>query len=543
MTQLVSPVQRLWSLVQEKKSDITAIYFFAILIGLIQLSFPLGIQTIIGLVLGGSFAVSLIVLIALLIVAVFMTGILQVHQMKVIERIQQRLFVKYSFAFADRIPKLDLKKVDGIYLPELVNRFFDTMTLQKGFAKILLDIPSAVIQILFGLTVLSFYHPFFIFFGVLLLLLLWLILHLTGKKGLESSLKESAYKYRLVGWLEEMARLVKTFKFSNSGLHLTKADEKTIQYLKARTHHFQILEFQYKVLIAFKVLITGAMLVGGVFLLVKQQINIGQFVAAEIIIIAMIASVESIIVNLASVYDIMTAAEKINKVMEKPVEHSGSYKLESAGIAVHAKDLCFEYEPDNKIIQNLNFSILPGEKVCITGSAGSGKSTLLHLISGIYKTYTGSLSINNVPLANYDLEALRERTGILFSQENIFHGTLWDNLTIGKENIDKQYLMFLCKETGLLSFLESLSNGFDTELDPTGKRLPKTIIQKILVVRCLIHQPDLIIAENPWSDLGSPVKESIQRLLLNSSATVIVGTNDESFIKSCNKIIQLEKKQ
>lgn len=528
---------------QEKKSDITAIYFFAITIGLIQLSLPLGIQTIIGFVLGGSLAVSLIVLITVLMVAVLLIGILQVHQMRVIERIQQRLFVKYSYAFADRIPRLDLMKADGVYLPELVNRFFDTMTLQKGFSKLLLDIPSAIIQIIFGLVVLSFYHPFFILFGVLLLLLLWMMLYTTGKRGLESSLQESTNKYQLVGWLEEMARLVKTFKFSNSNLHLQRADEKTTQYLQTRTQHFKILEFQYKVLITFKLLVTSAMLIGGVLLLINQQINIGQFVAAEIIIIALIASVEKVIVNLDSIYDVMTATDKINKLTDKPVEHSGNYQLEERKISVYAKDLCFEYVVGKKIIENLNFSILPGEKVSINGSTGSGKSTLLKIISGVYRDYTGNLSINNIPLGNYDLESLRNRTGILFAQENIFHGTLWDNLTVGRENIDKQYLMHLCNETGLLPFLETLPNGFDTELDPAGKRLSKTIIQKILVIRCLVHQPDFIIAENPWFEMDSPFRENIQRLLLDSPATVVVATNDDLFIKSCKKIIHLDKKQ
>ena len=291
MAQPLSPVARLWNLVQEEKSEITAIYFFAILGGFIQLTLPVGIQAIIGFVLGGTLSASITVLITILSLAVFFTGIIQINQMKVIEKIQQRIFVRYSFAFADRIPKLDLKQVDGFYLPELVNRFFDTMSLQKGFAKLLLDLPLAIIQIVFGLILLSFYHPFFILFGLLVLLLLWLILKATGHKGLESSLEESKNKYGLVSWLEEMARLVKSFKFSNAGLHLIKADEKTGHYLEARTKHFKVLEFQFKVLIAFKFLITLAMLVVGVVLLLNQQINIGQFVAAEIIIITIITAI------------------------------------------------------------------------------------------------------------------------------------------------------------------------------------------------------------------------------------------------------------
>ena len=173
---------------------------------------PVGIQVIIGFVLGGTLSTSLIVLISIIVAAVLFTGWVQMGQMRVIERIQQRIFVRYAFAFADRIPKLDLKKVDAFYLPELVNRFFDTISLQKSLSKILLEIPASMIQILFGLLLLSFYLSFFILFDILLLLLLWLIIYYTGSRGLKSSLAESTYKYGVAGWLEEMARMIKSFK-------------------------------------------------------------------------------------------------------------------------------------------------------------------------------------------------------------------------------------------------------------------------------------------------------------------------------------------
>lgn len=541
MVQSPGPVARLWKLVQEEKSEISAIYFFAILSGLIQLTLPVGIQAIIGFVLGGTLSASLTLLITILVLAVLFTGIIQVNQMKVIEKIQQRIFVRYSFAFADRIPKLDLKKVDSFYLPELVNRFFDTVSLQKGFAKLLLDLPLSIIQIFFGLILLSFYHPFFILFGVLILALLWLILRTTGHRGLQSSLAESRYKYAVVGWLEEIARLVKTFKFSNAALHLEKADEKTTNYLQARTSHFKILELQYKVLVAFKLLITAAMLIGGVILLLNQQINIGQFVAAEIIIITIIASIEKIITNLDSVYDIMTAVEKIGKLTDKPIESSGSYKLEPSNqLSISAEKLCFSYG-DNVVIADVSFSIEPGEKVCITGRAGSGKSTLLKLLTGIYKDYKGQLLINKIPIANYNFSTLRERMGILFQQENIFNGSLLENITMGRLNPDMEFINELCERTGLLSFLSRLPEGYDTELDPSGFRLPRNVVQKILLVRALAHRPSLLIMEEPWQDIEEEYRLAIQDLILNARySTVIVATSDESFSRKCNQTIQLE---
>ncbi|MBK7885694.1 MAG: ABC transporter ATP-binding protein [Chitinophagaceae bacterium] len=316
-----SALQRIFKVIRLEKNEISSIYFYAILSGLIQLSLPLGIQSLISFVLGGSLSTSLVVLIVLVVSGVFFTGLLQVNQMKLIEKIQQKIFVRYSFGFADRIPKLNLSAVDNYYLPELVNRFFDTVLLQKGISKILLDIPAASIQIFFGLILLSFYHPVFIFFGISLITIIFIILRLAGGKGLETSIQESNYKYAVIGWLEEIARVVKSFKFSkNNTLHIGSTNKLVTGYLDRRTSHFKILLIQYWSLIAFKVLITAAMLIVGSILLVNQQLNIGQFIAAEIVLLMVITSVEKIIVNLDKVYDILTSVEKLATVIDKPIE-------------------------------------------------------------------------------------------------------------------------------------------------------------------------------------------------------------------------------
>ena len=537
-----SPVTRILNLVKEEKSDITAIYFFAMLGGLIQLSVPIGIQAIIGFVVGGSISTSLIILIILLIVAVLFVGITQINQMKIIERIQQRIFVKYTHAFAESIPKINLIDADEYYLPELMNRFFDIGSLQKSISKLLLDIPTAIIQILFGLILLSFYHPFFILFSILLIVILWTILYNTGGKGLEYSLEESNHKYAVAGWFQEMGRLIKTFKFSTpGGLHLLKANEKTIHYLNARTKHFGVLLIQYKTLTIFKVAITAAMLITGVILLLDQQINIGQFVASEIIILSVLASVEKIIINLDSVYDVLTAIEKIEKITDKPMEVGGTYQLtSSAPLKVEATNIGFNYTHDKQIINNLSFTIAPGNTACIIGKDGAGKSTLLKILTGVYTDINGSIMINDVPMGNYNLNNLRDKIGFYFPAENIFQGSLWENITMGRINIDKDYINYLSDKVGLKNYLATLPKGYDTHLDPTGKKLPRNVIQKIILIRALAHQPKLLILEEPWQGMEEHFIKDIQQLLLGlKNTTVIVATNDEYFIKQCNQIIEI----
>ena len=539
-----NPVIRIMQLVALEKKEITAVYFYAILNGLIQLSLPLGIQAIVGFVLGASMRASLVVLIVLVVAGVLAAGMMQVNQMKIIEKIQQKLFVRYSLAFADHIPKLDLKKTNSYYLPELVNRFFDVPVLQKSLSKLLLDIPTASIQILFGLILLSFYHPAFILFGIVLVFLLWLILYYTGQRGLETSLEKSTYKYKVAAWLEESARVIKSTKLAKANnLHLEKTDDLVSGYLSARNRHFGILLLQYNVLVIFKTIVTAAMLIVGTFLLVNMQINIGQFIAAEIVILLVLNSVEKLIMNLNSVYDTLTAVEKLANLTDKPIETEGTLELPPGeqGLKLEMKNLSFSYTDETDILKNISLRIGPGEKVCITGKDGSGKSTLLRVMAGAYSDFRGSCLVNDVPMNNYTRDSLRQRTGVLLNDQDIFQGTLWENITLGNDDIETSDVIDLLSKAGLHSFYASLPNGFDTILDPTGKRLPKTVVHKILLVRALVGSPSLLLLEDPWMGVDEEHREQIIRLLLNNrNVTVVVVSNDAGFARMCGQVIRIE---
>ncbi|MBL0181243.1 MAG: ATP-binding cassette domain-containing protein [Chitinophagaceae bacterium] len=541
----LSPVARILNLVKLERKEITAVYFYAILNGLIQLSLPLGIQAIIGFVLGASMRASLIVLIILVVAGVLAAGIMQVNQMKIIEKIQQKIFVRYAFAFAEHIPKLDLKKADHLYLPELVNRFFDVPVLQKSLSKILLDIPTASIQIIFGLVLLSFYHPAFILFSFILIFLLWLILHYTGNKALETSIEESNYKYRVAGWLEETARVIKSIKLAKSNnFHLQKTDEQVTKYLDARNRHFRILKLQYHVLVIFKTVITAAMLIVGTLLLVNQQLNIGQFIAAEIIILLVLNSVEKLIMNMGSVYDTLTSVEKISNLTDKPKEETGSVNLASTGqgLKIEMKNLSFSYNNETDVLENINLQINANEKVCIQGKDSSGKSTLLRVLAGAYTGFNGSMMLDDVPLGNYDLDSVRSQIGVLINQQDIFHGTVWENISVGNEHISLETVVDLAAKTGLNNFIATLKNGYDTMLDPTGKRLPRNVIHKILLIRALAGKPRLLLLEEPWQQSENSYRKQIIKILSEvEDTTLVVVSNDEEFAGLCDKVITIEE--
>ena len=240
-------LKQFWHLINLNKADIGSIYFYAILSGILQLSVPIGIQSIIGYVLGASMVSSIYILIFLVTLGVFIVGLLQINQMKIIEKLQQLLFVNYAFEFIDKIPKIEFYKKVNYYIPEKVNRFLDINILQKGFSKLLLEIPTAIIQIIFGLILLAIYHPIFIVFGLTLAIILTIVLYLSSQSGLDISIKESNYKYEMVSWMQEVGKSIKAFRYNQEAeLSSKNTDNIAVNYLNSRTKHFNILLLQYK---------------------------------------------------------------------------------------------------------------------------------------------------------------------------------------------------------------------------------------------------------------------------------------------------------
>ena len=542
-------LNQFFEIIRLEKKEVTAIYFYAILSGVIQLTLPLGIQTIINFSQAAAgnreLPVSIILLIFIVLTGILVTGILQVNQMKIVEKIEQSIFTRFSLEFAHKIPKIDSSELNKNHLPELMNRFFEVINLQKGLSKILLDIPLAVIQILFGLVLLSFYNSTFIVLGLLLILLLFFIFKYTANKGLIASYNESENKYEVASWLEEIARSYKTFKISSqNNFHLKKTDELVNEYLVSKTKHFEILKFQYWSLIAFKLLISALMLIIGAVLLVQQQLNIGQFIAAEIVILLILSAVEKLILNLEVAYTILTGVEKLNVINDKKTETNGKmpFVLSGKGISIEVKNLNFKFIDSRPLLENLNFDIQPGTKICVMGDGGSGKSILLELIGGTMKDFEGIINVNNIPINNINQIEYRNNIGIFYNEQEIFDGTIYDNICMGNENITPNQIMIYAEILGVKEFISQLPEGLYSILQPTGKGLSTIIAKKILLLRAITNHPELLLLDEPFELAGAESSLRISKYLIElKNTTCVIVSGYLPFAKQADMIIWLEK--
>ena len=536
----------LFKYVTKEKKDVTNIYFYAILNGLVQLSVPLGIQSIVSFVMGATMATSIYILIAFVVLGTWLVGYFRLKVMQIIEKIQQKIFVEFALAFAEKLPKLNLSATRKYYLPELVNRFFDTQNLQKGISKILLEIPTALIQILFGILLLSFYHPWFLVFGALVIICVIFIFRFTMESGIKSSIDESDKKYEVASWLEDIAASIKTFKLnSKTEIHVAETDNRVVNYLNDRTSHFRVLVIQYKTIIAFKVIITLVMLVIGTYLLVNQQLNIGAFIATEIVVLTIMTAVEKLIISLESYYDVIAALAKLNKVTDLPEEDLGAITLENqnSGFEIEFKEVNFAFNDYQMILENVNFKIAENSLNVITGSLGSGKSLLLNMMTGFYEPTSGRILFDKIPLKNVDKISLRNQIGMFLEDMTIIKGTVYENIVLGQTHISAEQILDISEEIGVDDFSSLFSNGFFTKISETDTEISFSSKKKIMLLRALVGERRLLILEDPLDGMDDAFKIKMREHLSNlkENTTVIVVSEDPEMIEIANQHLHIEE--
>lgn len=539
--------KRLLNLLKLDKKDISQIFFYAIFSGLVSLSLPLGIQAIINFIQSGQVSISWVVLVFVVIVGVVLVGILSLMQLRITENLQQKLFVRSSFEFSYRLPKIEFEELYNKYAPELANRFFDTLTIQKGVSKLLIDFSSALLQITFGIILLSLYHPFFIFFGMFLFILLYVIFKFSYNTGLSTSLKESNYKYKVVSWLQEIARNNFSFRKNiNFDYALTKNDLLVSEYLNYREKHFGIIKRQYIQLIAFKIVITAGLLLIGGYLVLNQQMNIGQFVAAEIIILLVINSVEKIIIGLETLYDVLTAVEKIGQITDLKIENTTDVPNEIcySNITLEVEKLCYKFQDSNNFVLNtINFKLEPSEKIIIKGNNGSGKTTLIRILSGLLQPTSGTFFINDDTYRKINLDQYRSQISVIISGETPFEGTILENITFNNPNISQEDLKWAIDSVQLGEYIKSLPKGLDTKIYPEGKQLSSSNAQKILLARSIITKPKILFLEEPFDKMDDITANELIDFITDSNQkwALVITSKNPYWEKKCTRIIIMQE--
>lgn len=496
-TRLYTPWQRLVRLLTAERQLLGRVLLIAAFGGLIGLSLPLGIQAIINFIQVGRISTSWIVLVSFVLMGIFLSGWLQIRQQWLVEYLQQRIFAKASLEFAMRLPKLMFAELDKRNPAELMNRFFDVLSVQKGVSKLIIDFSTAVLQVFFGLILLALYHPFFILFDILIIALVILLIRMAMGRGLETSIRESTWKYSVVRWLEEVAVNLESFRMTpKSDMAVETTDALTENYVSARREHFKVLVGHYIALLIFKLLIAAGLLVLGSILVIENQIGIGQFVAAEIVILLITSSVEKIILNLETVYDVLTALEKIGSVTDLNLEEDGELENYNKDATLFEMDgLRTEADTYQAPISVGHFEVNEGERVFIQYAHPFFVRTMVQLVTGRKDDYQGHVTFRGRSVKSLNRSHYRTKLGELWGRDELFSGTLLDNVRLGRKEITNDEIEQVLENIGLLKEIRLLPEAENTKVQPFSNLVSPVIVKGILLARNVVDEPDLLLID------------------------------------------------
>ena len=535
------PYARLRQLLQPERRDIVAVVVFAVAVAVLSLATPIAVESLVNTVAFGVLMWPVVVLAGILMTCLGLAAAIRAMQVYVVECVQRRLFVRVVADYAHRLPRLNLEAFDRRYGPELANRFFDVLNLQKSLAILLLDGVALVVTAAVGMVVLAFYHPFFLGFDILLLLMIAFVLFALGRGGVRTALHESHAKYDVAAWMQELLRCLRSFKFAGGRqLALEKADQLADEYVTARRQHFRVVWRQTVFALGLQVVASTALLGLGGYLVINRQLTLGQLVAAELVVVLVVASVAKIGKYAETYYDLLAGAEKLGLVTDLPLEREGGEALTEGGSGMAVRVHGVDHVSHRTLPTPTDWHVAPNERVAVVGPPGSGKTTLFEMLCGLREPAHGVVELDGIDLRGLSLEQMRGQVALVEGSD-IFAGTVLENVRVGRANLSPGDVREALRVVGLVGAVHDLPHGLDTPLTPGGGPLSASPSLRLTVARALVGRPRLLILDGVLDALDMRECPDLLPRLFDRSApwTLLVATTNPAVVGMCDRTIEL----
>jgi putative ABC transport system ATP-binding protein len=539
----LTPLQRVSQLISFEKQDILLLVYLTMGYGLLGIATPVAVQTMVNLVTMGGVLQPLYVVGFILFCLLALSGAIYAIESFLVELIQRRIFIRSSLLIAQNTQQIHISVYDKNNPVELVNRYFDIQTVQKSVATLLTIGLTALLQGLIGSIVLLFYSLYFGILVIIMLVVLWAVIFWLGKQAEQTAVQESKAKYTMAAWLESIARNKWLSKFYGARQRTRDRTEHLAEYyLDARSAHFKVLMTQLISAVSMYAVIGTAMLVLGGTLVIKGQINLGQFVAAELIIFGVLSAFVRFITKLEYFYDLLAAVDKLGVLETLPVEASGQHQSNGDGYhQLQAIDLSFNHHHQTALVNQLNFTVQRGQSLAVLGALGTGKSTLLELIAGLRQPEQGHLTYNGIDLRQLDLNHLRDRIGVANKME-WQQGSILENLRLTRNEIEIDEVIEVLQLLGLWTDISKLERGIDTELTDYGAPMSYTQLQRLMLARAMLGAPDLMIIDGLLDGLAQHELEQVLTVLKRYEANwmLIVTTRFKYIAQQFQQVVTLD---
>ena len=521
---------RLFALLRQERRDLWTILAYAVAVGLTSLVIPLVSQALIDAISLGVYTNQVVVLGAVVAAGMLLNGGFGIVQHYAVDLLQRRILVRTGLEIAHRLPLIHHGAFRDAYAPELVNRFFDVVNVQKSLAKLLLDGLGYALVAVASLTLLAVYSPFFLALSVLAVLFLPVAVFGLGRGGLGTSVRESHEKYDLARWLEEVGRAQTSFKLYAPPTYVqARADAVAAEYVRARGAHFRVLVRQSVGSVVFRTVMTLMALGIGGLLVIDGQLTLGQFVAAELALLSLLAALERIVAMLEHGFDLLTGVHKLSHVTDLPTDPPGGDPLprRDGPMAVALRSVSYAYGGRPAApFQRADLEVAPGERVNVIGENGGGKTTLAHLLLGVLRPTGGMVALDGLDLARADLHSVRQQVGLALSADELFDGTIEDNITMGRPFAFDE-LWEAVRIAALDAPLLALPDGLRTPVVGSGRSLPGGVVRRIMIARAVIGRPRLLVLDDAYEGLEPAVRDRIVEAVYGAPWWTVIDTSDE----------------
>ncbi|MCU0865064.1 MAG: ATP-binding cassette domain-containing protein [Planctomycetes bacterium] len=539
------PWTRYLSLLRPERRDIYTIITYGIGSALLTLAVPLTVDALISNIMFGTMVTPLVVLVGVLIGCLVLQALLRALQFWVAELIERRIFVQVAGDLAWRLPRVQISAFDTIHGPELVNRFFDTITLQKTTTKLVLTGTDVVLGTVVGLAVLSFYHPFLLGVVGVMLVAIAVIVFVLGLGGVRSSIAESISKYQVAAWMQEMARHTTAFCTKGGADFATlHTDELCTTYVKARRRHFRILFRQVLGLLLLQILVSATVLGVGGWLVIDQQLTPGQLVASELIVTAVVANIAKMGDLLQQWYDVTASSDKIGHLIDLPLERQDGSPLpaSSQGAAIELNGVSCGSGDALHAVDEFTLSLRPGERVALVGSTGGAASYLLDVLYGLREPLHGHMTVDGLDIRQLRLDTTRDDFALVHGTE-IVEATLEENVRFGRTNLTAEQLRDVLVAVGLWDDVLRLPDGLRTTLTTRGAPLSGSQASQLMLARAMVGRPRLLMIDGALDMLAPAARSRAMASLFDRSQpwTVLLVTQRPEVVAACDRHIDLQR--
>lgn len=537
----LSPLKLFWEIVSSEKNIIFVVVTYEVGVGILSLTIPIGVQIVVNTLAFATFAQPLVFFAFAIFIGQVFGAILKISQVLIIEKLQKRLFVNTGMELAYRLPRVIRQKNNELH--ELVNRFFDIVTIQKNFSFILLEGFSLTFQIIAGLVLLAFYHPALLAFDVCLVILILVLIFVFGQNAVDTSIRESYEKYNVVSWLEQIASKTITFSSKDSRYFaLQRANKIITKYVEARDSHFKVVLRQVIGFLSLHAIANTSLLILGVWLVSSGQLTIGQLVAAEIVVSSVLYSLTRFQKHLDNYYDLIAGIDKVGNLLSLPLEQRNLVLKSSLNLG-EIEFINVEYLSSlaRRKLGPISFKLNKGERIAIHGSNGTGKSTLIDLIFCLKNPSAGSILFDGADFRNVSLDGIRDSISLIRRAE-IVKASIFENILLGNTKASRDEVLEMLNKLGIMDEILSFEQGLETQLSEDGGPLSVSQTKLLMFARALLRKPSLLLVDETIDGLDEETRSRVLGVIFDSSRpfSVIITSQNLEIEKHCDKVINLD---